>query len=186
MLQTLPGLKSNNTDIFRMLLANNIPHFSSVHIKQYWYFQRVTGKQCTRFQKLDQTTLTFSESYWQTKLQTFPDFISLSNNTDIFRVTGKQYYKLFRVEVTQHWHFQKVTIKLYWLIQSSYPTVFTISQSCYQTMVNTFLRVSMDTWTDRKFSKRKFASKFAYTHEINWVLKLNPLNQKLKKVIKTI
>ena len=34
-----------------------------------------------------------------------------------------------------------------------------ISQSYYQTIVNTFLRVSMGTWTDRKFSNRKFPSK---------------------------
>ena len=27
---------------------------------------------------------------------TFPDFISLSNSTDIFRITGKQYYTLFQ------------------------------------------------------------------------------------------
>ena len=31
-----------------------------------------------------QTIVIFSESYWQTILQSFPDFIS-SNNTDIFR-----------------------------------------------------------------------------------------------------
>ena len=38
---------SNNTNIFRELPANNTTNFSRFHIifKQYWYFQRITGKQ---------------------------------------------------------------------------------------------------------------------------------------------
>ena len=43
---------SNNTHTFRELLPNNTTHFSG-----------------------HQTILTFSESYWQAILQTFPDFI---------------------------------------------------------------------------------------------------------------
>ena len=74
---------SSNTDIFRQLLSNNT-HFSRAYIKQYSDIFKVTGKQyCTLFQSLHQTILTFSESYWQTTPQTFPEFI-LSNN-DIFR-----------------------------------------------------------------------------------------------------
>ena len=61
--------------------------------------------------------------------------------------------------MTQYWHFQRVTNKYYRLIQSSYQTVFTLLQNYYQAILNTFLRVSMDTRTDRKFSNRKFPSK---------------------------
>ena len=64
---------SNNADTFKELLTNNTTHF------------------CRH-----QSILTFSKSYWQTILQTFPDFISLSNNTDISRVTGKQYDTIFQ------------------------------------------------------------------------------------------
>ena len=138
MLQTLPGLKSNNIDIFRMLLANNIPHFSSVHIKQHWYFQRVTGKQCTRFQKLDQTTLTFSESYWQTKLQTFSDFISLSNNTDIFRevlTNNTTNFSRFYIIIKQYWHFQSYWQAILQTFQSWGNTTLTLSKSYYQTIL---------------------------------------------------
>ena len=35
----------------------------------------------------------------------------------------------------------------------------------YQTVVNTFLRVSMYNWTDRKFSKRKFPSKSVKSYD---------------------
>ena len=65
---------SNITDTFRELLKNNTKHFSR-----------------------HQSILIFSKSYWQTILQTFPDFISLSNNTDIFRVTGKQNDTIFQI-----------------------------------------------------------------------------------------
>ena len=37
--------------------------------------------------------------------------------------------------------------------------IFTISQSYYQKLVNFFLRVWLDTWTDRKFSTGKLQSK---------------------------
>ena len=56
---------SNNTDSFMELLPNTFPD-----IKQYWHFQRVTGKQYyTLFQSLYQAILTFSESSFQIKLQ---------------------------------------------------------------------------------------------------------------------
>ena len=72
---------SNITGTLRKLLPNNTTHFSRHQviltfyksysqtilrtfqdIKQYWYFQRVTGKQYyLLFQSLHQTILTFSE-----------------------------------------------------------------------------------------------------------------------------
>ena len=72
--------------------------------KQYWRFQRVTGKQYyILFQSLHQTILSFSEIYWQTILHTFPEFIS--SNPDIFR----EFLPFFRVHITQYWYFQRVT-----------------------------------------------------------------------------
>ena len=44
------------------------------------------------------------------------------------------------------------------LFRAHIKTALTLSQNYYQTIVNTFLRFSMDTWRDRKFSKRKFPS----------------------------
>ena len=155
-----------------------------VHIKHYT-FRELLSNNTTHIKHI---ILTFSESYWQRILKTFPDFISLSNNIDIFRellpnnstsfqdfissntdisqgffhrVSSKLNYSkiFFRVHITQYWHFPGVTTKQYWLIQSSYQTVFTLSQSYYQTIVHTFCRVWMDTWTYRKFSNRKFPSK---------------------------
>ena len=73
---------SSNTDIFRELLSNNTTHFSRAYIKHNDIF-RVIGKQYyTLFQSLHQTILTFSESYWQTILHTFPELIP--SYTDIF------------------------------------------------------------------------------------------------------
>ena len=49
-----------------------------------------------------------------------------------------------------------------------YQTVFTVWQSCYQTTVNTFLRVSMNTWTDSIYQTEKSlvkVKKLAYTNE---------------------
>ena len=108
-----------------------------------WYY--------TLFQSLHQTIMTFSKSYWQTILQTFPEFIS--RNTDILSNTE---------------FLPKQTIVK--LFQNSYHTILTLSKSYYQTIltyftlycqtvVTTFLRVSMNTQTDRKFLKRKFPSK---------------------------
>ena len=137
---------------FRQLLPAIFAIFR-FHIKLYWHFHWVTPKQ------------------YYTLFHTL-------NNTDIFRellVNNTTYFS--RVYIKQYWHFQRVPSKLnysknsfqstyhtimtlsesyygqYWLIQNySYQTVFTLSQNYYQTIVNTFSRVWMDTWTDRKFS----------------------------------
>ena len=98
-----------------------------------------------------ETILTFSESYWQTILHTFPELTS--NNADISqRVTGKQYYPLFhspyqtilifsellanntayisRAYIKQYWHFQRVIGKQYKLFQIlyHYQTILTFSE----------------------------------------------------------
>ena len=52
---------------------------------QTLHFQSYSQTILHTFPGIKQIILTFSESYWQRILQTFPDFISLSNNTDIFR-----------------------------------------------------------------------------------------------------
>ena len=64
-------------------------------------------------------------------------------------------------------HWELYTTKQYWLIENSYRTVLTLSQSYYQTLVNTFLKVWMDTWTDKEFSNREFSTnskKSKHTH----------------------
>ena len=65
----------------------------------------------------------------------------------------------FRIQITQYWHFQGVTTKEYWPILISYQKVFILSQSYYQTVVNPYMRVWMDTLTDRKFLNRTFPGK---------------------------
>ena len=90
---------------------------------------------------------------WRTILQLLPDFTSLSNNTYVFR----------ELQANNTTHFSRVYIKQYctkqyWLIQSSYQT-FTLPQSYYQTILSALLKIWMDTWTDWKFSNRKFPSK---------------------------
>ena len=84
-LNTFPEFISSNTHTFRELLLNKSKHIFRIVIKHYRHFQPVTPKQYyTFFQSLHQPILLFSEeSYLQTILHTFPDF--LSNNTDIFR-----------------------------------------------------------------------------------------------------
>ena len=96
----------------------------------------------------------------------FSRFHNIINNNDNFielLVNNATYF--FRVYIKQDWYFQRVPSKLnheknffessyhtiltlsesyckqYWLIQSSYQTA--------QTIVNTFLRVSMDTYLKR-------------------------------------
>ena len=74
---------SNNTDISRVLLENNITHLSRVYIKQYWHFQSVPSKlnfSETFFQRSYHTILTLSESYYQTIL-TYSQLISNSIHT---------------------------------------------------------------------------------------------------------
>ena len=84
---TFPEHTSNNTDIFRELLANNTTHFSRVHIKQYWYFQRVPSK------------LNYSKKF-------FSEFIS--HNTDTFRESLPNNIDLFRAHIKQYSHFHWV------------------------------------------------------------------------------
>ena len=76
---------SNNTNIFKKLLASSTAHISRASVKQYWHFERVTGKQyCKRFQisyhykiiltfskSYYQAVFTLSQSYYQTILNTF-------------------------------------------------------------------------------------------------------------------
>ena len=119
---------SNITDTFRELLSNNTTHFSR-----------------------DKTVLTFSEYYWEV-IQIFPHFISLSNNTDIFRVTGKQCYTS-RVYIKQYWHFQRVPSKLNYsknFFQSSYYTILTLSEGYCQTTLtySELISNSIDTFTE--------------------------------------
>ena len=64
---------SNNTNIFRELLANNTTNFYRFHIiiKQYWIIQRVVSKlnySKIFFQSSYHTILTLSDSYYQTIL----------------------------------------------------------------------------------------------------------------------
>ena len=97
---------SNNTDSFMELLPNNATHFHR-----------------------HQTILTFSESYWQTILHTFPEFIS--SNTDIFRVPSKlKYSKNF--------------------FQSTYHTIMTLSESYCQTILtySEFISNNIHTFTE--------------------------------------
>ena len=105
-------------------------------IRQYWHFQRVTGKQYyTLFQSLYQAILTFSESSFQTIVKSFS-----------------------RIHITQQWHFQRVTAKQYWLIQDSYQTVFTLSNNHkhFFESLNGHLNI-------QKFSNRKFSTKSEFT-----------------------
>ena len=92
-LYTFPELTSNKTDFFKELLINNTTHFSRVYIKLL--------ANNTAHISFHQTILTFSESYWQTILQTLPDFISLSNNTDIFKEPLPNNIDLFRAYFRQ-------------------------------------------------------------------------------------
>ena len=89
-LHPFPEPISNNTDIFRELLANNTKHFSRVYTKQYWHFQRLSSKlnySKKFFQSSYHTTLTLSESYYQTILF-YLDLIS--NSIHFHRVITKQ------------------------------------------------------------------------------------------------
>ena len=109
-LHTFIEFISNNTRTFRELLPSNTTHFSR-----------------------HQTIMTFSKSYWQTILQTFPDFILLANNTDTFRellannffpefisnninifreLLGNNTTHFSRVYIKQYCHFQRVPSNL--------------------------------------------------------------------------
>ena len=136
-------------------------------IKQYWHFQRVTVKQYyTLLQSLHQVILAFSELLANSVTHFSRAWVK--QHWHFQGVIGKQYYTLFqslyqaivksffRVHITQCWHFQRVkTILTYLELMSNSIHTF----SYYQTVVNTFLRVSVDTRTDRKSLRRKFPSK---------------------------
>ena len=103
---------SNNTDIFRELLANNTAHLSKASIKQYRHFPRVTGNHYYKTLKISnqyQTILTFSESYWQAILHTFQEVIA--SNICIFREFILHNIDMFRLS----WHSCSVWDKPGWL-----------------------------------------------------------------------
>ena len=118
---------SNNIDNFREILLNDTTHFSRVYIKQYHTLRELLQNNATRISR-NQTILPLSESLWQT----FPDFLSLSNNTDIFReLLAKNTTHFSRVYIKQYWHFQRVPSKLNYskkVFQSSYQTILTDSK----------------------------------------------------------
>ena len=105
---------------FQTVTTNNSKHFLRFHTKKYWQFQEVTTKwYYTRLQSSYQT-LTLSESYYPTRVNTFSDFITnitdtfrellpnstthfliLSSNIDIFREFIPRNNDFFRVHIKQ-------------------------------------------------------------------------------------
>ena len=113
-------------------------------------------KHTNGFHSSYQTLWTFSRSYCQTMLHTFPD---IKQRWHFQRVTGKQYHKLFQISchyqtmltfsdsywqtilhtfpitfvyIKQYWHFQRIPSKLNYIkifCQSSYNTILTLSES---------------------------------------------------------
>ena len=105
------------------------------------------------------------------KTSFFYHTLTFSMNCLLPRVLDKNKFSLHVIPVLNepeelnHW--ELYTTKQYWLIENSYRTVLTLSQSYYQTLVNTFLKVWMDTWTDKEFSNREFSTnskKSKHTH----------------------
>ena len=86
--------------------------------------------------------MTYLESSFQVKQQH-----KLSYHTILILFESYYNIELFEAHIKQYSHFCNY----------------------YQTIVNTFLRVSIDTWRDRKFSMRKFPrkkwEKLAYIHK---------------------
>ena len=69
---------------FQTVTTNNSKRFFRFYIKQYWQFQGVNTKwYYILFQSSCQTIFTLSESYYQTTVYIFSEFIS--NITDTFR-----------------------------------------------------------------------------------------------------
>ena len=161
-------LLSNNTYTFRELLPNRSKHFQSSYqtlltlsgsysqtllhffpdIKQYWHFQRVTGKQYyTLSQSLHQTVLIFSKGYLKIILHTFPEFVS--NNNNIFKkLVARNTAHISRASIKQHWHFQRVTGKQYYKrfhISYNYQVILKIL-SYYQTIL-TYSEFTSNTFT---------------------------------------
>ena len=77
-----PEFISNITGTLRELFPNNTKNFSR-HQAILKFLESYCQKYYTLFQSLHQTILTFPDGYWQTILNTFPEFIP--NNTDILR-----------------------------------------------------------------------------------------------------
>ena len=116
---------------FQRVTGKRYYSLSIAYIKQYWHFQRDAGKQYyTLFQSLQQTKLIFSGSYWQysTHFQSFHQTILVFSGIYWQKIL---YTSGFHIIITRYWHFQRVNTKQYWLIQSSYQTVFILSQSYY-------------------------------------------------------
>ena len=113
----------------------------------------------------NQAILTYSESYWQTILHTFPELTS--NNTDIFRKLLENNTTHFsRVYIKQHWYFQRVPSKLNYIkkfFQSSYHTILTLLESYYQT-ISTYLELISNTLTELLTNSGK------HFFEIQWTL----------------
>ena len=147
-------------------------------------FQRVATKQeLMHFQSSYKTLLALSGSYSKKIPHTFLQLTS--NTTDILRESLVQNTThCFRVSIKEYWHFKRVPSKLNYsrnfflefisqntntlrklyhtiliYTELKYQTVLTLWQSYYQTIVNTFSRVSMKTWTVRIYSNWKFPSK---------------------------
>ena len=119
------------------------------NIKQYWHFQRVTGSQyyalfqttnntdifrelltnnTTHFAK-HQKILTFSESYWQTILNTFPN---IKKYWHLQGVTGKAILHTLP-NIKQYWQFQRVTGKQYYILfQNLYQPMLTLPENSFQ------------------------------------------------------
>ena len=113
--------------------------------------------------------MTLFGSYSKTILHTFPN---IKKYWHFQRVTGNQYTKHFsRAYIKQYWHFQGVTGKQYYtLFRSLYQAILTFQRTPSKlNYIYTFTELlpnnikhffeTMDTWTDRKFSKRKFPPK---------------------------
>ena len=97
--QTFPDFLSlsNNTDIFRELLAKNTTHFSRVYIKQYWHFQRVPSK------------LNYGKNFFQSSYQTILTDLKLtSNSTHTFTELLPDNSKKFFESLTGHLNRPKI------------------------------------------------------------------------------
>ena len=126
---------SNSTHTFRELLPNKSKHVFRVHNQTLLALRDLLPNNTTPFSRY-QAILTFSESYWQTILRTFPELTS--NNPDIFReLLANNTTHFSRVYIKQYWHFKRDSSKLNYskkFFQSSYHTILTLSESYYKTI----------------------------------------------------
>ena len=96
---------SNNTNIFKKLLASSTAHISRASVKQYWHFERVTGKQyCKRFQISYhyKIILTFSKSYYQI-IVAYSEVMSSSIHTftELLPNNFKHFFEIFEWTLEQ-------------------------------------------------------------------------------------